>query len=201
LQRLKDELGRRGLSKSGVKVVLIQRLTAAIKQSVRHKIWKAFATLQCSTKVVPPKSSHPNFKVDPFLAHMQKVSMAAWDCGANLSGDEHTIGFKGNHADKQRVNYKCEGDSFLTNALCDRGYTYCFFFCNVPVPKRYVDRRNSPLHSQILFLFDCLKDCYHTVGMDNLYLSLRFCPEAFVGKNKVMIHGVTRKKIEGCHWL
>jgi hypothetical protein len=96
-----------------VKVVLIQRLTAAIKQSVRHKIWKAFATLQCSTKVVPPKSSHPNFKVDPFLAHMQKVSMAAWDCGANLSGDEKTIGFKGNHMDKQRINYKHEGDGFL----------------------------------------------------------------------------------------
>jgi len=152
--------------------------------NVRHKMWKAFATLPCSTKVVPPKSSHPNFKVDPFLAHMQKVSMAAWVCGANLSGDEHTIGFKGNHADKQRVNYKCEGDGFLADALCDRGYTYCFFFCNVPVPKLYVDRRNSPLHSQILFLFDCLKGCYHTVGMDNLYLSLRFCCEVFVCKKR-----------------
>jgi hypothetical protein len=132
-------------------------------------------------KVVPPKTSHPNFKVDPFLAHRQKVYMAAWDCGANLSRDEQTIGFKGNHAVKQKVNYKREGDGFLTDALCDRGYTCCFFFHNVPVPKRYVDRRKSQLHSRMLFLFDCLKDCYHTVGMDNLYLSLRFCCEAFVG--------------------
>jgi hypothetical protein len=75
--------------------------------------------------------------------------MAAWDCGANLSGDEQTIGFKGNHADKQRVNYKHEGDGFLTDALCDRGYIYCFFFHNVPVPKWYIDRRNSP------FLQEC----------------------------------------------
>ncbi len=60
----------------------------------RHKRWKAFVTLQCSTKVVPPKASHPNFKVDPFLAHMQKVSMMEWDCGPNLSGDEQTIDSK-----------------------------------------------------------------------------------------------------------
>jgi hypothetical protein len=72
-----------------------------VNTNVRHKMWKAFATHQCLTKVVPPKSSHTNFKVDPFLAHIQKVSIAAWDCGANLSRDELTIGFKGNHADKQ----------------------------------------------------------------------------------------------------
>jgi hypothetical protein len=72
----------------------------------RHKEWKALATLQCSTKPVPPRSTHPNFKIDPFLAHIQKVSMAAWDLGPNLSGDEQTIGFQGNHCDKQRVQYK-----------------------------------------------------------------------------------------------
>jgi hypothetical protein len=169
-----------------------------VNGALRHKQWKCFVTLQCSTKVVPPKATHPNFKVDPFLAHMQKVSMRAWDCGPNLSGDEQTIGFKGNHCDKQRVSYKREGDGFLTDALCDRGYTFSFFFRNVPVPRKYnVERKNSPLHSRMLFLFDTLRDCYHTVGMDNLYLSLKFCREAFTGNNKVMIHGVTRRSGRG----
>ncbi len=98
-----------------------------VSAETRHKQWKALVTLQCSKKPVPPKSTHPNFKVDPFLVHMQKASMEAWDCGPSLSGDEQTVGFKGNHADKQRINYKREGDGFLTDAICDKGYTYCFF--------------------------------------------------------------------------
>jgi hypothetical protein len=33
--------------------------------------------------------------------------------------------------------------------------------------------------------------------MDNLYLSLKFCQKAFVGENKVMVHGITRKAARG----
>jgi hypothetical protein len=47
------------------------------------------------------------------------------------------VEFKGNHAGEQRTNYKCEGDGFLTDAICDKGYTYSFFFRNVPVPENY----------------------------------------------------------------
>jgi len=36
---------------------------------------------------------------------------------------------------------------------------------------------------RILFLFDNLKDKYHTVGMDNLYLSLKFFRTAFTESN------------------
>lgn len=73
-----------------------------------------------------------------------------------------------------------------------------FFFRNIPVPKKFItDHGCSPLHSRMLFLFDNLKDKYHTVGMDNLYLSLKFCRTSFTGKNQVMIHGVTRKSNRG----
>jgi hypothetical protein len=89
----------------------------------RYKQWKALVTLQCSKKPVPPKTTHPNFKIDPFLIHMQKTSMEALGWGPLLSGDEQTIEFKGNHADKQRINYKREGDRFLTDAIYDKGYT------------------------------------------------------------------------------
>ena len=44
----------------------------------RYKQWEALVTLQCSKKPVPPKTTHPNFKVDPFLKHMQKLLWKHW---------------------------------------------------------------------------------------------------------------------------
>ena len=119
-----------------------------------------------------------------------------------MSGDEQTIGFKGNHIDKLRINYKKEGDGFQVDAICDAskgtsGFTYCFYPRNMPVPKKYADRGCGQLHSRMLFFFDMFKDKWHVVGMDNLYLFLRFCREAYVGKNQVLSHGVTRKKNRG----
>jgi len=49
----------------------------------------------------------------------------------------------------------------------------------------------------MLFLFDTLKDSYHMVGMDNLYLSLKFWQEAFIDKNKTIIHGMSRRQNHG----
>jgi len=46
-------------------------------------------------------------------------------------------------------------------------------------------------------MFDQLNDLYHRCGLDNLYSSVKFCREAFIGKNKVMTHGVARKKGRG----
>jgi hypothetical protein len=94
----------------------------------RHKQFKSFFAVQNSLLPLPPKTTHPNWKIDPFLAWVQTISMAAWDVGSHLSGDEQTIGFKGNHADKQRINYKREGDGFLADAIAEDGYTYTFFF-------------------------------------------------------------------------
>jgi hypothetical protein len=42
-------------------------------------------------------------------------------------------------------------------------------------------------------LFDTLTDEYHHCGMDNLYNSVNFCKAGFANRNKVLIHGVTRK--------
>ncbi len=40
----------------------------------------------------------------------------------------------GKHEDKQRINYKDEGDGFLVDSVAESGYTYCFFFHNQPAP-------------------------------------------------------------------
>ncbi len=37
------------------------------KASKRHKEFKAFFTIQDPRKIVPPRTTHPNFKIDPFL--------------------------------------------------------------------------------------------------------------------------------------
>jgi hypothetical protein len=81
------------------------------------------------------------YKVDPFLAWIQTVSMAAWDMGRGIPCDEQTIGFKGNHADKQRINYKKEGDGFLADSLSDNGYTYTYYLQNMPAPKPYIQKK------------------------------------------------------------
>jgi hypothetical protein len=79
--------------------------------------------IQDPQKMIPPRSSHPNFKIDQFLCWIQVVSMEAFDLGKFISIDEQTIGFKGHHADKMQISYKKEGDGFQCNAICCNGYT------------------------------------------------------------------------------
>ena len=43
-------------------------------------------------------------------------------------------------------------------------------------------------------MFNQLKSAHHVCGMDNLYNSVKFCRDAFTGKNKVMVHGVAARK-------
>jgi hypothetical protein len=126
-----------------------------------------------SSKNDPPRSSHPNFKIDQFLCWIHVVSMEAFDLGKFISIDEQTIGFKGHHADKMQISYKKEGDGFQCNAICCNGYTYSFFMRNMPAPKKYLDKGLSPLHACCLFLLDQVKDKFHICGVDNLYTSAR----------------------------
>jgi hypothetical protein len=165
--------------------------------SKRHKEFKSFFTIQDPRKIIPPRTTHPNFKIDPFLRWIQVVSMEAFDLGRLISIDEQTIGFKGHHADKMRISYKKEGDGFQCDAICCDGYTYSFFMRNMPAPKKYLDKGLSPLHARCLFLLDQLKDKHHVCGVDNLYTSARFFREAFTEKNKVLCHGVARKSGRG----
>ena len=110
-----------------------------------------------------------------------------------MSVDERTAGVKGNHADKRRISYKREGDGFLFDAICEDGYTYTIFARNMPALKKYIDKKLSAINSCILFMVDQLQSQCHVCRMVNLFNSARFCKEAFISKNKVMVHGVTRR--------
>ena len=164
---------------------------------LKHKHFKAFFCVQDPKKATPSKVTRPNHKVDSLFRHMQEVSMRAWDLGPDISIDEQTIGFQGKHSDKRRITYKREGDGFQCDAICDKGFTYTFYFRNQPAPKKYLNQGLSPLHSRIMAMFDQLKDKHHNAWFDNLYLSAKFAKASLTHPMHVRISGPTRKSGRG----
>jgi Transposase IS4 len=163
----------------------------------RHRHFKAFFCVQDPMKPVPSRKENPLHKVSSFLKWIQQVSQSAWVLGRDLAGDEQTIGFQGNHRDKRRITYKAEGDGFQCDAICDKGYTFNFFFRNMPAPKKYLQQGWSPLHARMLSLFDCFQEKNHRVWMDNLYLSAKFAKGCFTHPQQVLLAGVARKSGRG----
>ena len=156
-----------------------------------------FAVQKLVVKVVPKREDNPNWKVGDFLAWILTVSINAWICERNISVDKQTLCFHGRHPDKLRITYKREGDRFQCDSLCNDGYTYAFYFRNDPPTKHDVNMGLSPIHSRVMFLFDTLKEKYHTCGMEYLYTSARFCKDAYNHPNKVMCHGVAGRSGRG----
>ena len=52
-----------------------------------------------------------------------------------MSVDEQMIGFKGSSSMTLQILYKKEGDGFQCDAICDRGYTFAFYFHHGKPPK------------------------------------------------------------------
>ena len=163
----------------------------------RHRQFRRYFACQHPYKPVPPVSTHPNWKVDPFLHHLNLVFIQAAVLPEKLSVDEQTIMFHGSSKLKSRIKYKKTGDGFQCDSICSDGYTATFFFRHQHAPKKYLEKGFSPLHSRIMFMFDQLKNQHHSVYMDNLYMSATFARNAIQSKNKVKIHGVTRTDNRG----
>lgn len=66
-------------------------------------------------------------------------------------------------------NISCQADS-----KCCQQYTYTFFFCHQPPPKKYIDECYPPLQAQVRFMVDQLKSKSHCLFMDNLYMYAMF---------------------------
>ena len=172
--------------------------SVAWKSERRHRHFKCFFSSQNPTLTVPSRESNPNWKVHPLLKHMLEVSKEAVFLGRDLSCDEQTIGFQGNHKDKQRITYKREGDGFLADCICSDGYTYAFHFRHQDASTKIAKEFEcSPLNSRVLGLISQLKHKYYTLGMDNLYNSTKLCRAAYSMPQKVMVHGVTRPSGRG----
>jgi len=163
----------------------------------RLKQFKAFFSCQDPMKIRPRREDSPLFKVLSIVKWIRKVGPMSWECGLDLGLDEQTMGFQGMHVDKLRISYKKEGDGFQCDALCDDGFTYTVYFRNEKPPQRYIRMGLSPLHARSLWIFDQLKDKFHRVWVDNLYMSARFAKNAYNSKNQVLVAGVTRSKQRG----
>ena len=164
--------------------------------TTRHKQFKAFFITTNPLQSTPPTSTHPNWKIDPCLKHMMRVSQECVCLGQNISVDEQDIGFQGQHRDKQRINYKKVGDGFLLDALSSDGYTFSWYFCNQLAPKTWIDKGLSPLHSRVMSLLQQLpkNTANYRCGMDNLFISPKFAKVCMNDSGRrVMIHGVCRK--------
>ena len=111
--------------------------------------------------------------------------MSGWKCSKIIFVNKQTTGFQGRHVAKLRITYKREWDGFQSDALCDSGFTYTFYFCH--------EKFSSPLHYCVTSLFDGLEDKYHGCGVDNLYMSIKFCKDEFNHPNKIKLHRIIRK--------
>ena len=61
----------------------------------KHKKFRRYFSCQHPYKPEPPSTTHPNWKVDPFLLHLNEVFLQAAVLPEKLSVDEQTIQFHG----------------------------------------------------------------------------------------------------------
>jgi len=146
-------------------------------------MFKAFFACQDPYKPIPPKKTHPNWKVDPFIAHIMVVAMRVTN--RQLVSTE-TMRIKG-----ELITRRKEMDFKLIPFV--KMVTLTVFTSTI-CHHQHNTSQKSVLH---FFLFDQLKEKYHVCGLDNLYNSVKFCRDAWARKNKVMVHGVARKTGRG----
>ena len=144
----------------------------------RHKQFKRYFAVQHPYLPIPDTRTHPNWKIDPLLEHLNKVSIQAVHLPERISCDEQTVGFTGKDSKKSRIKYKKVGDGYQADSLCVNGYTYTFYFRHQPAPKKYLDQGYSPLHAPVRFMIDQLKSktihCLWTTCICLLYLLAGF---------------------------
>ena len=77
------------------------------------------------------------------------LSFTYMDAWKEVSVDEQTIGFQGNHKDKKRIVYKAEGDCFQADTLCQDSFTFQFHYRNEPAqPWDYLQK--GPVTSTLM---------------------------------------------------
>ncbi len=105
-----------------------------------------------------PKESqraNPLWKVQTLIDELNEQASRMWVPGKFVAIDEQTIGFQGSSGLKVRITYKREGDGFQYDAVCDRGYTYSFWFrCAKPpnLPATFKRYDLSPTAKRVVWL-------------------------------------------------
>ena len=115
-----------------------------------------------------------------------------------MSIDEQTLGFKGKSGMKLRISYKREGDGFQCDAVCDRGYTFAFYFRHGDAPTlpiQYKHLELSPTARRVVWLALQLPYNWHCIFMDNLFNSRKLFSALWIAQ--ALAHGVVRTSGRG----
>ena len=165
--------------------------------------WKHFRRFLCfyDPRIAMTKQSaeaDPLWKVRLLLKQLNKQSMAMWIPGKHVSVDEQTIAFKGRSSMKLRISYKKEGDGFQCDAICDRGYTFAFYFRHGEPPKlpsHLDDLKLPPTARRVVWLAQQLPNHWTRIYMDNLFNSQKLFSALY--RVKALAHGVMRMSGRG----
>jgi len=138
------------------------------------------------------------WKVRQLIDELNKQAKDMWIPGKCVAIDEQTIGFQGALSMKLRISYKREGDGFQCDALCDRGYTYSFWFRHGPPPTlgpEFKDLELSPTACRVIWLAQRLSNKWTRIYMDNLFNSVKLFEGLY--RAKALAHGVVRTNGRG----
>ena len=84
----------------------------------------------------------------------------------------------------------------MIDAVFEDGDTINFYLMNVPPPNKWIEKGNSPTHSENIFVVDTLPDQYYTFGMDNIFISENSLQVEYTKtKSKTMVHGVCGQNV------
>ena len=140
----------------------------------------------------------PLWKVRQLIDELNKQAKDMWIPGKFVAIDEQTIGFQGASGMKLRISYKREGDGFQCDAICDRGYTYSFWFRHGPPPTlgpEFKDLELSPTACRVIWLAQRLPNMWTRIYMDNLFNSVKLFEGLY--RAKALAHGVARTNGRG----
>ncbi len=116
----------------------------------RYHILHHFFGCQNPLTISPPQTECPNYKVNEFFNWLHHIWKCAWDLGPTLSTNK-----QGKSQYKTQCGkFKRIVDGIQADAIADDGYTWDFYFCNEPVPSKWLKKGLSPIHLRWLQMFE-----------------------------------------------
>lgn len=165
----------------------------------RYKMFRRYFTMaDYRDNPKQKQQENPLWKVQELLDELNKQAKDMWLPGKWVAIDEQTIGFQGASSMKIRISYKREGDGFQCDALCDRGYTYSFWFrCGKPpvIPQTFKHHDLSPTAKRVVWLALRVPNEWTRIYMDNLFNSKKLFAALY--QAKALAHGVARTSHRG----
>ncbi len=139
----------------------------------------------------------PMWKICHLADHLNKRCKDMWVPGKFLAINKQTIGLKGMSGMKLRISFKCKGDGFRCDAVCDSGYTFSYWFRHGLLPdldNKYKNLNLSPTACRVVWLAKRLPNQWIWLYMDHFFNSEKLFSTLYMAE--CLAHGVVRRN--GC---